>query len=425
MIEPSGSREPRRRTSGSLPSRGLLFAALGASIVLPLAFTVALGNAWLIHALDQFNSDLLRMHDRFIPVARTNARAHAVHVAREVDGFLLERLQDANAIASDPRVSNAARSGARAHQARGFDDMDIEAVEAEMREFRSLRLFPRLDIHLFHHLSSNPFLLDASVTDRFGYNIAMSHSIPDFVQRDERWWTAAWTNGLDVGDPEYDNRSKVKSLFIAMRIDEPISNRGLGVLRVRVDLNYVQSILDSTARSVPGIEVSVFGPGGEMLADSEPWRERKGAATRAAGEGAEPSGAAGDLADGDTIVEVATTAARPAYRLLRADYGGLGWKVRVRGKLDEMYPNLGPLKTMVQQVAAWPWYLAVLSGAGGLAILGICSATVWGLARRHSRIRHARSWATTHRRKERVPVLMLPPRKSDPDCVPKSPFSAP
>lgn len=56
-----------------------------------------------------------------------------------------------------------------------------------MRESRSLGLFPGLDLYFINHLSSNPFLLSASVTDRFGYNVATSHSMPDFVLRDERW----------------------------------------------------------------------------------------------------------------------------------------------------------------------------------------------------------------------------------------------
>ena len=207
---------------------------LGASFILPLAVAVALGNVWLLPALGQFAADVLQMREQVALGSATTLHAHAMHVAREVDSFFLERLHDTKALASERSLIVAARRGAEAHQAQGLSDMSIDEVEVEMKASRSLRLFPRLDLYLLHHLSSNPFLLSASVTDRFGYNVAMSHSMPDFVQRDEQWWQIAWETGLDVGYPEYHHRAPVKSLSIAMRIEEPILKRRLGVLHVNV-----------------------------------------------------------------------------------------------------------------------------------------------------------------------------------------------
>ena len=384
-----------------------MFVMLGASFILPLAVAVALGKVWLLQALGQFSTDVLQMREHVALGSAAALRAHAMHVAREVDLFFLERLHDTKALASERSLIVAARQGAEAHQAQGLSDMSIDEVEVELQASRSLRLYPNLDLYLLHHVSSNPFFLSAAVTDRFGFNVAMSHSMPDFVQRDEQWWQMAWKTGLDVGHAEFHLRAPVKSLSIAMRIEEPISKRRLGVLHVSVDVNYVQLIMDSAARSAPGIEVSVFAPGGKRVAAAEMWRSTKRIVSRAAGEGAQPSGIAQDLVDSDTVVEFARTTAGPAYRSLRADYGGLGWKIQVKGQPGEMYPSFDPLTEILQETTTWPRYLPVLSGAVGLGVLGICLAIVWMLSLRLSMmIRSAQYWAPTHRRKERDKFLI-------------------
>ena len=258
------------RETENLPSRRLLFSVVGLSFVLPLAVTVALGGAWLRQSLGPLAEELSQARDQLsVESAGTTLRTHAVHSAQSVDAFYLERLLDAESLASTPSVVSAARRAGREHQARGYGGMTANQIEASMGSVRSLGLFPEVDLYLLHHLASNPFFLEATVTDRFGFNVAMTHSAPGFVQRDEQWWEDAWATGLHVGDVEYDRRTGELSTAVGLPIEDPVSGERQGVLKVLLGVNHMQSLVDSTVKSVPGIAISIFVRGGQAVADTE------------------------------------------------------------------------------------------------------------------------------------------------------------
>ena len=374
------------RRSENLPSRRLLFSMVGVSFVLPLGVTVALGVTWLRHSLDPFAEDLSRARDHlsFEPAGMT-LRAHAVHAANGLDAFFLERLLDARSLASTPSLVSAAKRAGTEHQSRGYADLTIDPAEVRMGSVRSLGLFPEADLHLLHHLSSNPFFLEASVTDRFGFNVAMTHSAPDFVQRDEPWWQDAWTRGLHVGDVEYDRRTRELSTVVGLLIEDPVSGERLGVLKVLLGVDHVRSLMDSTVESVSGIAISVFTRGGKAVADTVSGH----APGRIMAEGhapiaISPGTRAGFVPDGESLVGFSRTAGRSGYLPLRSDFGGLGWLVQIQGRPDGRLPTYESFDEVLRRTREWPWHVGVAGAAGGLTALALCLAVVWLLVRRLS-----------------------------------------
>ena len=385
--ESAGRFRNARSAAGDLPSRRLLFSVVGLSFVLPLAVAVALGAAWLRQALVPLSADLSQTRDELV-LASVGAtlRAHAVHAAQGVDSFFLERLLDTKSLASTPSVVGAVRRAGTEHRSRGFVDMKIYEVEAEMGTVRSLGLFPEVDLYLLHHLSTNPVLLEATLTDQFGYNVAMTHSAPDFVQRDELWWQGAWMEGLHLGKVEYDRRAQELSMAIGVLVEDPMSGERLGVLKVLLGMNDVQSLMDTTAQSVPGIEISVFDTGGHAVADTKSGHSPHRIMSDEFNSVETPSDdRSGYLADGGDVVAFARTAGPSSYWSLRSGFGGLGWTVQVRGEPSGMNPAFASLDETLQTIREWPWRLGIAAAVGGSAVLLVCLGIVWLLVRRLSR----------------------------------------
>lgn len=376
-----------RSAVGGLPSRRLLFSVVGLTFVLPLAVAVALGAAWLRQALVPLSADLSQIRDELaLESVGTTLRAHAVHAAQSVDSFFLERLLDTKSLASTPSVVGAVRRAGTEHRSRGFVNMKIYEVEAEMGTVRSLGLFPEVDLYLFHHLSTNPFFLEATLTDQFGYNVAMTHSAPDFVQSDELWWQGAWREGLHLGKVEYDRRAQELSMEIAVPVEDPMSDERLGVLMVVLGMNDVQSLMDTTAQAVPGIEVSVFDPGGHAVADTKSGHSPDRIMSDAFNPVEVPAdNRSGYLADDGDVVGFAHTAGPTSYWSLRSGFAGLGWTVQVWGEPNETNPAFASLDETLLKMQEWPWRLGVAGAVGGVAVLVVCLGIMWLLVRRLSR----------------------------------------
>ena len=375
------------RQSGNLPSRKLLFSIVGLSFVLPLFVAVALGGAWLRQSLKPLAEELSRARDQLsVESAGTTLRTHALHSAQSVDAFFLERLLDAKSLASMPSVVSATRRAGQEHAARGYGGMNAGQIEASLGSVRSLGMFPEVDLYLLHHLASNPFFLEATVTDRFGFNVAMTHSAPGFVQRDEQWWEDAWKTGLHVGAVEYDRRTGELSTVVGLPIEDPVSGERQGVLKVLLGMNQMQSLVDSTVKSEPGIAISVFVPGGKAVADTESRHAPRRIMSASHGPVAVPRDTrTGIVADEDMLVGYALTAGGSGYLPLRSNFDGLGWMVQVKGHPGRVHPAYRSFDEALAGTRDWPWRAGTVGAAGGLAMLGACLVVVWLLVRRMSR----------------------------------------
>ncbi|PYM14413.1 MAG: hypothetical protein DMD81_18015 [Candidatus Rokuibacteriota bacterium] len=218
----------------------------------------------------------------------------AEDLAAQIDSYVEERVTDVLIWASDPLVVDAAMRAnamARAHGWPGYpeiarDQATIDRIEEEMKPTRTLNPVPAATQYLKDQLHQSKAFKEIFVTDRDGYNAAISNLTSDFVQSDEEWWVNAWTKGLDIGGTSqnplitkkaeptgtrvvYDESAGVWSLAISVRIDHPRTKQPVGVMKAVLDISAVQQIASRAAAKIPGGDVKVVvAATGEVVADT-------------------------------------------------------------------------------------------------------------------------------------------------------------
>jgi len=90
-----------------------------------------------------------------------------------------------------------------------------------------------------------PQHVEVFLTDRQGVNIAATNRTSDYYQADEEWWQAAYENDLFIGQPEYDESSKVLSLTMATPVRMKESGEIVGILRTTVNLETLADSLSA------------------------------------------------------------------------------------------------------------------------------------------------------------------------------------
>ena len=212
--------------------------------------------------LEQSRKELL---DR---VVGANLISVSGRLAEQIDTFMLERISDAVTWASAPIIVEAAKKAASVHQERGFTDLKISQVEAKFKTRKSLNISPRANNYLKAQIKRSEHFGEAFFTDRNGFNVALTNPTSDFVQRDENWWKTAWTNGVSVGEVEFDDSAGIWSVDISVRIDDPSSGRSLGVMKTVLGVSLIQQVVDAGVTGIDGGSVTVINGDGLLLAET-------------------------------------------------------------------------------------------------------------------------------------------------------------
>lgn len=119
-------------------------------------------------------------------------------------------------------------------------DWSEQAASAEILK-SSIETTP-LSEYLRDLLSTEPSEVEMFITDKQGFNIAMSNRTTDYWQADEEWWQEAASGKIYISSPIYDESSHYWALNIAVpvyKFGNP--NNFLGVVRGTVDIT---SMLD-------------------------------------------------------------------------------------------------------------------------------------------------------------------------------------
>ncbi|HWP34661.1 MAG TPA: HAMP domain-containing protein [Thermodesulfobacteriota bacterium] len=209
-------------------------------------------------------------------VVGANLANAARAVVAEIDAYLLERIKDVRAWAREPLVVEAAvradqmraKLGWPAYPDIARDAQAIQAIERRMRETRALDPVPRATAYLKDQLAQSRVFREVFFTDRNGYNAAVSNLTSDFVQSDEEWWVRAWEDGIYIGRVGFDQSANVFSIDIHVRIDDPATDRPVGVMKAVLDIGAVQTIASRKAAEIKDSDVKVFKSDGLLLADT-------------------------------------------------------------------------------------------------------------------------------------------------------------
>jgi twitching motility protein PilJ len=155
----------------------------------------------------------------------------------EAAEFLLDKfIEEEATIATNPYVIDLLKKNKQLPEAQNFNKLSIEQLEKSFAATKLVKLNPNFNNYLRSNVKLDKFS-EIFITNSEGFNIGYSNPTSDFVQRDEQWWQTAKSEGIWVGNPEYDASSKTVGMEIAKAIKEPKSGEFLGVIKVVVPSN--------------------------------------------------------------------------------------------------------------------------------------------------------------------------------------------
>ncbi len=174
-----------------------------------------------------------------------NLHKNTKNIAETVDILILENIQFARGIASDPFIKDKVEHSAiiaeklginsiptaqqipelesRFEQTHTLDDKSWETTEFLEGKRRLKGVFERIFF-----------------TDRYGLTAGMSSMTEDFVQSDEQWWQQAFAKGFFVNDVIFDKPSGLWTLEICVAVPHPKTGQPNGVMKISYNLQDAQ-----------------------------------------------------------------------------------------------------------------------------------------------------------------------------------------
>ena len=274
MKTPQHSLGPRRGPSNDM--RAQLVSHSVRSVVLPVAVLGGVALFVLTSLLSDIETNFTRTQVELLEdVADTKLATRASGAALQIDAFLGERMAEATAWASHPAIVAAARAAHDRHVAEGFTKASSQALEDRFRIDKSLAAWPTADAYLRRQIASSAFFARSYFTDRNGFNVALTHPPGDFVQSDEDWWQSAWRQGVSAGDISYDESSRLWSMDLSVRIDEPVDKKPVGVMKAVLSIEPIQEVADRIAQDIPAGRVLIADRSGALIAETSSGHARE------------------------------------------------------------------------------------------------------------------------------------------------------
>ena len=233
-------------------------------------------------------------------VAGASVTTYAKNLMVQIDSYMEERIKDVQTWAADPLVIDAAIRGDAVAKERGWpgypaiatDKASMDRIEEQMKATRALLPNHPANQYLVDQLARSKVFKEVFVTDKNGYNVAISNMTSDFVQSDEEWWVDAWEKEIDIGGttkialqrtPDaprrvqvvYDESAGVWSVAISVRFDHPRSKEPLGVMKAVLDISAIQALATQAAAAIQGSDVKVVNREGMLIADTTVKHDRK------------------------------------------------------------------------------------------------------------------------------------------------------
>ena len=352
-----------------------LSAQLTRTTVIATAIPMALGAVLMVYTLDNEVTridDAVRANRAAIveDVIGNELQGKASAAVIQIDRFLIERTLEAQAWARNGIITNAARAGHEIHKNAGLVGMTMDAIEERFRIDKTLGRAPAADAYLRQQIAASPYFAEVFFTDRNGFNVALTNATSDFVQSDEPWWQHAWSQSLAVGKASYDDSAGVWSIDISVRIDDDTTP--VGVLKVVLAIERMQTIADETAHTTHGTEVQIVTADGLLIAETGSGHARDRIMNEKVNihdgnEGMRDAFGAtriGITSAGNHLTAHARTGGREIYSRLGTRYEGLDWVVIIQRPIEHIETSLGSFRRVSATLQRWMetmlWALAGL-----------------------------------------------------------------
>lgn len=96
--------------------------------------------------------------------------------------------------------------------------------------------------------SGYPVFGEVFFTNRYGGNAAQTGRTSDYRQDDEAWWQRAVSEGVYIGDIEFDGSANIQSIEICLRVDDDDGDM-IGVMKAVLNLEEVIRVIERPSRS--------------------------------------------------------------------------------------------------------------------------------------------------------------------------------
>ena len=100
-----------------------------------------------------------------------------------------------------------------------------------------------------------------------GFTVGGTGGEEDFVQTDERWWNAAWSNGRHEERVVHDANLGGYGLQVALRMHDPATGAAIGVIDATLAISALQEMVDELAAQ-SGNDIRILSDWGELLAET-------------------------------------------------------------------------------------------------------------------------------------------------------------
>ena len=267
MSTPRSRHSARQGPSNNLRTQFLTHALR--SVVLPITLSGGIAFFLLTYLLDRIETNVARYSDAYVSdIARAELMTQASNAARQIDSFLIDRITEIQVWASTRVLADAALAAHTRHVAEGLTTTPTMEIKSRFRVAKSLDIAPEADEYLRRQIASSPYFIKLLVSDRNGFNVALTDPTSHFVHSEERWWQEAWNQGMALGDVEHDDSSGLWSIDISVRIDEHGTNDPIGVMLAVLAIEPIHSIADWTAQASRGGRVQITTGGGVLIAET-------------------------------------------------------------------------------------------------------------------------------------------------------------
>ncbi len=160
----------------------------------------------------------------------TKLKNQALIIGEVTASLLEDAFQITVAVATNPLVINAARTGSQEAESLGLPEQPNEQLDVRFKQTNLLRSNPILNDYLERTVDKTD-IAELFFTERNGFNLAYSNKTADFVQRDESWWQKGKSQGQFIDDLDLEQSAKTYSIDLVLAIKDPRSGELLGVLK--------------------------------------------------------------------------------------------------------------------------------------------------------------------------------------------------
>jgi methyl-accepting chemotaxis protein len=203
-------------------------------------------------------------------LAESRARALADLIDRQVD--LLEAFGLSKLIQDGAEAASSSYSGDPAAIRAGIEKLDKRWVAAQEGDaLIQAHLNNQYASELKEYRDTFPDQSDVFLTDKYGALVAASDRTSNYDQSNEDWWRVAYNNGQGatfIGQPEFDESSKVVRITIALPMYAHGTHEVVGVLHSTYDLKPLARILAAARFGQTGDNDLVLSDGRLLDADS-------------------------------------------------------------------------------------------------------------------------------------------------------------